>query len=264
VFSEANVGSYAATDLPDQAGLGVHMTTGRLAISAALVLWTASAQGASPDGGRPRAIDLDLHAPPQGTTPQQPPAGSLLRPPRGSEPARYQLRPLSDGGYAYQGPTFGARIAADGTVTFSTRRLSIARDSDSGARVLDRNRLDRSGPVVGGGPNLRFDATDEYLRLLGKDPSRDAKAAFMAETLELRMKMALAARRELREAALADLPRRLDALWADPRLTRSERRQLLREIRAQSGDGPKGDAARAIVSDFERRHLSRKEIEALH
>ncbi len=86
----------------------------------------------------------------------------------------------------------------------------------------------------------------------------------MRETIELRMRMALAARRELREAALADLPRRLDELWADPRLTRSERRQLLREIREQSGDGPNGDAARAIVSNFERHHLSRKEIEARH
>jgi hypothetical protein len=241
------------------------MTTSPLAISVVWLLWAASAQGASPEEGR-RPVDLDLHAPPESATPQSPPEGSLLRAPRDTNPpTRYPLRPAPGGGYVYQGPSFGARIAADGTVTFSTVRLSVTRDPDSGTRASDRDPVNSPETVpVGGGPHLRFDATNEYLRRFRKDPARDAKAAFLSETFELRMKMAFTARRELREAALADLPRRLDELWADPRLTRAERRHLLREMRAQSGDGPNGDAARAIVTNFERHHLSRKEIEALH
>jgi hypothetical protein len=243
------------------------MTTRLLAISvASFLLWAASAQGASPDEGRRPAIDLDLHAPPESATPQPPPEGSLLKVPRDSNPpTQYQLRQVPGGGYVYQGPSFGARIAADGTVTFSNVRLSVTRDPEDGKRVPDRDPVTSPETVtVGGGPHLRFDATNEYLRLLRKDPARDAKAAFLSETFELRMKMALEARRELRDAALADLPRRLDEMWADPRLTRSERRQLLRTMRDQIVEGPNGDAARAIVRNFERHHLSRKDSDALH
>ena len=184
-----------------------------------------------------------------------------MTPPGRGVGARYQLRPTSDGGYLYREPAFSAHIMADGTVRFSSSGLSVARDREDRARAIDdRDPVTSSEPVtVGGGPGLHFDATDEYLRRLGKDPARDAKAAFLTGTFDLRMKMALDARSGLRRAALADLPARLDELWRDKRLTAAERRHLLHTIRDELGEGPNNAEARAVVRDFARRHLSPKE-----
>jgi len=166
-----------------------------------------------------------------------------------------------DGGYLYREPSFTAHVMADGTVRFSSSGLSVAGDGEDRARVIDdHDPVTSSEPVtVGGGPGLHFDATDEYLRRLGRDPARDAKAAFLTGTFDLRMKMALDARRGLRRAALAELPARLDELWRDDRLTAAERRHLLHAIRDELGNGTNNSEARAIVRDFARRHLPLKE-----
>jgi hypothetical protein len=223
------------------------------------------AAGAAGTGGRAASIDLDLHQSPPSRAAPSPstptPAGALLTPPGGATAARYQLRPTLDGGYFYREPAFTAHVMADGTVRFSSSGLSLARDKEDRGRVADdRDPLTSAEPVtVGGGPGLHFDATDEYLRRLGKDPARDAKAAFLTGTFDLRMKMALDARSGLRRAALADLPARLDELWRDDRLTVAERRHLLHTIRDELGNGPNSSEARAIVRDFARRHLPPKE-----
>ena len=65
--------------------------------------------------------------------------------------------------------------------------------------------------------------------------------------------MALEAREELRQAALARLPARLNELWRDPRLTALERQTILLATWDTLGSG--NAAAREIVRDFARRHL---------
>jgi hypothetical protein len=185
-------------------------------------------------------------------------------------PTQFQLRALSDGGYLYAGTAFDARIAPDGGVTFSASGSPLARDADVRAPGRDpttapgRDAITSPEPVtVGGGPSLHFDATNEYLRRLHKDPARDAKAAFLTATFELRMKLALEARHELRQAALDELPARLAELWSDPRLTIAERQQLLLATWTTLG-GEQDSAARAIVRDFARRHLPRSKAAAFH
>jgi hypothetical protein len=245
------------------------MKTGLHALALCLMVPWATAEGAPRDGGRAPAptVDLDLRRPPPGdATTRPPPPGAVLSPPGDSTLTRYALLPTPDGGYSYQGPTFKAHIAVDGTVAFSNGVLTVARDPENRALAPSGDPITAQDPVtspepvtVGGGPSLHFDATHEYLRRFGKDPARDAKAAFLTGTFDLRMKMALESRRELRQAALADLPARLDELWADPRLTPSERRQLLRAMRDGIASGPGGAPARAVLRDFARRHLPAKE-----
>ena len=221
-----------------------------------------AAPGSAPGSERPAGVDLDLHRPPPSKVkaPAPTPAGAMLTPPTtASNP--YHLRPAPDGGYLYQGPAFDAHILADGIVEFSSRDVSVARDpEDRGRQSDDHDPVTATEPVgVGGGPALHFDATNEYLRRLGKDPARDAKAAFLTGTFDLRMKMAFDARSNVRGAALADLPNRLNELWRDPRLTLSERRHLLRAIWDEIDNGSHNARARAVVRAFARRHLPPKE-----
>ena len=233
------------------------MATGRTVrvFTTALMFLGAVARASSPDGGRAAGLDLDLHQP-FTAAPPRPAPGATLAPPRssGATPLskRYPLGPTPDGGYLYQGPSFDARIAPDGGVTFSSARAPFARLPEP--RAPGRDPTTGGDPTaVGGGPTLRFDVTDEYLRRLRKDPARDAKAAFLTGTFDLRMKMALAAKDDLRRAALARLPARLDELWSDPGLTASQRRKILQAT--WDGLGRDDAAARAIVRDFARRHL---------
>jgi hypothetical protein len=233
----------------------------------ALIFLAANAHASPSDGKRAARVDLDLHEPPGVADPANASRpGATLRPPRStmasSSPTQYQLRPLSDGGYLYVGTAFDARIAADGSVVFSAGDSPLARDADVRAPGRDPTTSQES-VSVGGGPSLHFDATNEYLRRLHKDPARDAKAAFLTGTFELRMKMALEARRELRQAALDELPARLAELWSDQRLTVSERRQLLLAMWDNFGSG-QDNAARAIVRDFAKRHLPRAKAAAFH
>jgi hypothetical protein len=78
-------------------------------------------------------------------------------------------------------------------------------------------------------------------------------AAFLTGTFDLRIKMALAAREEIGQAALARLPARLNELARDPRLTILERQAILRAT--WDGSGGANPAVRAIVRDFAWRHL---------
>ena len=220
------------------------------------MLFGVVARASSPDAGRPAKIDLELRQPPLTADAPRPSPGATLAPPRSMSPSspatRYQLRPASDGGYLYAGSAFDARIAPDGVVTFSNRSSPFTRAADARAPGRDPTTSgDTAGP--GGGPGLRFDVTDEYRRRLRKDPTRDAKSAFLTGTFDLRMKMALAAREEVRQAALARLPARLNELWRDPRLTVLERQTILLATWESLGSG--NAAARGIVRDFAQRHL---------
>jgi len=223
------------------------------------------ARASSPDAGRAAKVDLDLRPPPLAAASPRPSPGASLEPPRGTSPlspaSKYQLRPTSDGGYLYESAAFDARIAPDGAVTFSTSGAAFTQAP--GTRAPGRDPTTSGGaPAPGGGPTVHFDVTDEYLRRLRKDPARDAKAAFLAGTFDLRIKMALAAREELRQAALARLPARLNELWTDPGLKLLERQTILRATWDGLGGG--NAAAREIVRDFARHHLPSAKAAAFH
>jgi hypothetical protein len=262
--TEARPASAGAT--PDgSTGHGVVKRAGTLMLLVAVGAFGPAARAAAPDGGRPARINLDLSkSEAADIAPEPTPAGATLRPPRSSlaEPAPYVLEPTSGGGYLYRGQTFDARIASDGSVTFTNKRAPVA---PAGSPALPGRGpfASREPARVGGRPGLRFDLTDEYVHKLHKDPAREAKASFLAGTFDVRMKLAMEARTELRRAAVANLPTQLDELWRDPQLTPSERERLLRATwDGLAADTPNGAAGRAIVRDFARRHLSAKKAAA--
>jgi hypothetical protein len=228
---------------------------------AAILAAGPGAMASPPDGGR---LDLDLSDREVAKiVPPATPPGAILRPPRSSlvEPAPLVLEPSPDGGYLYRGAMFDARIAADGSVTYSNKDLSIERAA-GGPAITGRDPFgSHDAGRAGGGPALRFDLTNEYLRRLHKDPARDAKAVFLTRTFDLRMKLAMNARSELRQAALDNLPVELQRLWHDRHFTTSERERLLyaafEGFPVETADGA---AARKIVRDFARRHLPPKKL----
>jgi hypothetical protein len=191
--------------------------------------------------------------------------GATLEPPRAVNAppeARYMLHPTREGGYTYEGPQFGASIAPDGSVSFKARHLQLSPDGADPSTVgIDAvtPQVPISGDIpvaIESRPGVRFDLTDEYMRLLGKDPARDEKVAFLAATFDLRMNMATQVRRVQRQAALSELPQRLAELWRDPRLTPTERLHLLRAMWDDLAAGPEADPARAIIRTFAQTHLA--------
>lgn len=100
-----------------------------------------------------------------------------------------------------------------------------------------------------------FDLTDEIMRALGQDPYRYEKARFLSATFELRIAMAIEARKTDLKTSLADLPRRLEALWADERYTARERRRILYELWYETDQTTEGKKAAASIVDFIRRRL---------
>jgi len=61
-----------------------------------------------------------------------------------------------------------------------------------------------------------------------------------------------------RAARLAELPHDLEAIWSDPRRSRSEKLRIIELYRAELGAGT-DSAPAAAFEDFARRHLSPEE-----
>jgi hypothetical protein len=183
--------------------------------------------------------------------------------PAETETRRYELRPTREGGYDYTGPEFAAHIAPDGTVAFRGRDVQIV--PETSVQDVGRNPITSEDPydlrsgqlpiAVEARPGVRFDVTDEYLRLLGKDPARQQKSDFLAATFDMRMDMAKTANRVRSRAALDELPGRLEQIWTDPRLTGDEKRHLIRAQWDDLGEGQDADAARSVIRNFARQHL---------
>jgi hypothetical protein len=197
--------------------------------------------------------------------------GATLEPPRAvnapPEP-RFFLHPTRDGGYTYDGPTFGARISPDGRVTFHDRHFQLSPDGPDPSTVgIDAvtPQVPISGDIpvaIESRPGVRFDVTDEYMRLMGQDPARDEKMTFLAATFDIRMNMAMQVRSAQQRAALAELPDRLAGLWRDPRLTPIERLHLLRAMWDDLAPGPDADPARAVIRTFAQQHLPAQDAAA--
>ncbi len=143
--------------------------------------------------------------------------------------SHYSLSPRPDGSLVYESPQFTATIAPNGAVTFHDHRV----------RYSNRD--------VG----LVFDLSDELTP--GTHYSAE-KAKFIAATAERRAEMAKRAYSIEVQAALDEIPKRLDALWADKRYRRRERRRIIYMLweEADSTDAGKS-AARAMEAWIRRR-----------
>jgi hypothetical protein len=178
-------------------------TLARAALAAAIVLITCRAAQAadgrpggshrdSPDAGAPGAFLGPL-----------PPVGN-----RGDSEAerKYPLVPRPDGALLYDSPQFSAAVAPDGTVAFHDHRI----------RYSPRDAM------------LSFDLSDEFARELAHGTLYPyEKANFLAATFGRRTTMAAKVYSAQIRTALADIPRQLDALWADTRYRRRERRRVV-------------------------------------
>ncbi len=164
---------------------------------------------------------------------------------------RYPLTSRPDGGASYDSPEFSATVAPDGSVTFHDHRLRYARRDAA----------------------FRFDLSDEFSRELGHGTLyRHEKANFLAATFRQRTDMAARAYASRMRLALDDLPSRLDALWADTRYRRRERRRITFLLWADADpSSPGAHPAQTIIESWIRRRLppgspdayGKSELEAL-
>ncbi len=103
-----------------------------------------------------------------------------------------------------------------------------------------------------------FDLTDEYVRVLGKDPLAAEKAQFLAATFELRVRLATVSREQDERRAATALSSQLEELWKDTRRTPREKRRILFELWL-ANDRVQGDGAaaspRATIESFIQEHL---------
>ena len=207
---------------------------------------------------------------------------------RGGVPdsGHYVLRSAADGTYVYKEPGFTAHVAADGTVTFHepswvprSHTVEIITGRGEGRKpevwpvplpaetrptLYDLREL-RPDPMrpeipvavpIFADVGLRADLTDQYTRLMGGDPYGPQKAAFLAGTFDVRMKMAAASHRENMSAALDGLARELEAIWNDTRFSPAERIHIVyllwQDTSASDADGLR---ARRVIHEFARRNL---------
>ena len=149
---------------------------------------------------------------------------------------RFPLK-LENDGYHYEGPSFSAKIAMDGRVTFD-----------------DHSIRDFKG--LSGG----FDLTDLAMKGRKQDPYRYEKEKFMDNTSKLRGELTTRARKSQLESSLAALPDHLEQVWSDAYRSARERRGVLyamwREAAGSDDDvGAAGRKARATIEAFIRARL---------
>jgi hypothetical protein len=171
-----------------------------------------------------------------------PVATGTTRPGMRDAEARYPLKARADGGFVYEAPLYSAAVAPDGTVIFHDRRLEY------------------SAPEA----TFSFDLSDEFARELGHGTlyAHD-KANFLAATFKRRTEMAAKVYAEQMRAAKDDLPHRLDALWADDRYRRRERRRVIfllwSEVNTSAADAR---PAAGIIEAWIRKQLPRGSADA--
>ncbi len=149
---------------------------------------------------------------------------------------RFPLKLESDG-YHYDGPSFSAKIAMDGHVSFDDHAI-------------------RDFKGLSGG----FDITDLAMKGHHQDPYRYEKEKFMDTTSKLRAELTARARKERLESSLAALPAHLEQIWSDASHPARERRGVLyamwREAAGSDDEvGAAGRKARATIEAFIRDRL---------
>jgi hypothetical protein len=203
-----------------------------------------AARGADGGGGAPEHRPHDAGGgPPGAKLGPLPSAGAATeRPGSGEAEARYALEPRADGGFFYEAPQFTAVVAPDGTVAFQDRRLVYSAPKST----------------------FTFDLSDEFVRELAHGTLYPhEKANFLAATFLQRTAMAGRWYADQKRAAQADLPHRLDALWADTRYRRRERRRVIFLLWAETnGSTADGRSAAAIIETWIRQRLPRGSADA--
>jgi hypothetical protein len=205
-----------------------------------------------------------------------------------SDVHHYVLHPVGDGTYDYQSPGFTASVAADGTVTFHeptltprSRLQEIITGQGQGRRAEDwpvtlpseylptpyddRERqlefdhprpqlLPVAAPIfIDDG--FKMDVTDVFARGHHQDPYQTAKASFLSDTFDFRMKLAAQQHRQAAGAALAGLANELDAIWQDGRFSASERSRIVYLLWQETSDDAIGLRARDLIQAFADKHL---------
>lgn len=153
-----------------------------------------------------------------------------------------QLVPRPDGSLEYRGHAFTARIAPDGSVTFS----------DRGAVQADE--------MLQGGPG-RFDLTDLAMSARGQDPYAAEREWFMERTEAVRARLEAEARAREREAALRGIPGRLAAIWNRDQPAFVRRRAIFRVWDECSEEGDGLDVRRQVI-EFVRTQIPRNSPDA--
>lgn len=212
-----------------------------LALTASRTIRGADAGVGSLAARSPFAGEATSAAPPQappgaalGPLPSAPASG------RGSTPdaeVRYPLKPIANGGLSYEAPQFSAVIASDGTVRFRDRRLAY------------------SAPKA----TFTFDLSDEFARGFAHGTLYPyEKANFLAATFKERTGMAARWHADQRRAARDDLPRRLDAIWADNRYRPRERRRVIFLLWAEMNpSAAEARPASGVIETWIRKRLPR-------
>lgn len=135
-----------------------------------------------------------------------------------SVPARAQSLPAEthrgllangDGSYRWEGLTFVADVAPDGTIHFRDRSLFAWDAENAGAT---------------------FDLTDLVMRRHGEDPYRYEKHKVMTHTFAQRARMREVSDRLTMRAALDELPLRLFGVWTRKEWSAALRRRVLFEL----------------------------------
>lgn len=182
-------------------------------------------------------LDFTIRAP----TPSIP-RPQLILPQGRSGPALAEgpkLMPRADGGYEIKEGQFSARIAPDGSLTFT----------------------DKTAMQKWGGLSYQIDVTDEIMRAVGNDPYGYQKNQIRVQTQALREKMASDACRARYRDSLTDLRGQLGQIWADTSKPVRARRHLLFQLWdecAEEGDPELlqfAAMARETIYAFVRREL---------
>ena len=204
----------------------------RAALTAALVLITWRAARAAEGGLRDSHRDSPVAGAPGAHLGPLP----TVRGGNDSDSERdYPLVTRPNGTLSYDSPQFSATVAPDGTVTFHDHRL----------RYSPRDAM------------LSFDLSDEFARELAHGTLYPhEKANFLAATFGRRTTMAARAHSAQMRTALEDIPRRLDALWADTRYRRRERRRVIFLLWQEADTSTvEGRSADKIIEAWIREHL---------
>ncbi|MFO0692675.1 MAG: hypothetical protein U0230_03905 [Polyangiales bacterium] len=150
------------------------------------------------------------------------------------------LHRRSDGSYVYAGTGFSARIAADGSISFSDR-------STAG--------FDGFGNSQRQGITAHFDLNDVMFRRRGNDPYQAERSWFMRETEELRNRLSDTARGEQAVTATRTVRGRLLRIWQDEGRTPEQRRQAIFRIWDDCAEDETGEAIRHAVVGWVREQL---------
>lgn len=171
------------------------------------------------------------------------------------------LRPTRDGGYQWQGTGFTARIEPDGAVTFSDLpgiRYDGLGESDGPDPFRDgRAPAGALAPGASVSVRFRFDITEALERRHGNDPYYADRAWFLAQTEEVRDRLARRRAAELDRRHLLRLRGRLDALMSDETRPPEDRRREIFATWDEFEEDEVGRRARDSLVSFVRERWPR-------